>query len=72
MKKSVWSCDNIKRGKAISLGKKGKSTNQSKIEQERYGKMTDKEFEKYIENRKPFIKKRMTNKRMRYLNEQHH
>ena len=69
MKKSVGSCDQIKRGKAISLGKKGKSTNQSKIEQERYGKMTNKEFKNHIKDRKLYIKKRMVNKRMKYLNE---
>ena len=34
----------IQRGNAISKGKKGKSTNQYKIMEERYKKMSNKEF----------------------------
>jgi hypothetical protein len=68
MKKSFGSSDPIARGKAISLTKKGKSTNQKYIEAERYGKMTEEEFAKHIENRRIFVKNRMIKRRIKYLN----
>ena len=70
MKKSYGACDQIARGKAISLGKKGKPTNQPYIEAERYGKMTEEEFTKHTENRTKGVKSRMLKRRMKYLNGQ--
>lgn len=67
MKNSFGSCDHVLRGNAISLGKKGKKTNQSNIEAERYGKMSNEDFYNYINGRKLSIQKRMTTKRNRYL-----
>lgn len=48
MKNSVGTADPVLRGRAISLGKKGKKTNQLHIMGTRYASMTDEEFAKYL------------------------
>jgi secreted Zn-dependent insulinase-like peptidase len=63
MKKSVGSCDHIKRGKSISEGKKGKSTNQQDIMSDRYKNMSDEEFLVFISNKTPRQVTRLTNLR---------
>ena len=67
MKNSVGSCDHEQRGKAISLGKRGKKTNQKEIEILKYGKMTENEFQEFIDGRHKIVKTRMTNRRNEYL-----
>lgn len=67
MKKSMWSCDEVKRGVAISKAKKGKKTNQSKIETIKYGQMTESEFKVHIQNRTKGVRSRMINRRQRYF-----
>lgn len=69
LQKSLWSCDQDKRAKSISDGKKGKKTNQSEIESRRYGLMSDAEFETYIEGRTASVATRMKNRRKKYLDE---
>lgn len=67
VKRSLGSCDHKKRGDAISKGKKGKKTNQKRIEIVRYGVMSECEFDEYIKGRKPFIQTRMRNRRADYI-----
>jgi len=66
MKNSFGSADPVKRGKAISIGKKGKKTNQQEIEIQKYGIMSNEEFENYIKDRKKNVQSRMINKRKQY------
>lgn len=68
MKNSFGNCDHEKRGLAISKGKKGKPTNQKYLSCIKYGIMSDSEFKKYIEDRKPGIKERMRKFREHYIN----
>jgi len=67
MQSSVWACDHVERGKKISLGKKGKKTNQQKIMGERYASMSDGEFEHFIKDKTPRIKNRMINLRNKHV-----
>ncbi len=67
MKKSAGSADHVMRGKKISDGKRGKKTNQVQLEIEKYGKMTEEEFQNYIKDRTPRMKTRMTNRRKKYV-----
>ena len=46
--KSAHSCDHIERGKKISLGKKGKKTNQQEMAGRRYSNMSDEEFKSFL------------------------
>lgn len=68
LQNSLLSCDHEKRGKKISESKRGKSTNQQKIMGEKYSKMDDDEFQKFIESKRENIKNRMINLRNRYRN----
>jgi hypothetical protein len=68
LQKSLRACDHEKRGKKISEGKKGKKTNQQKIMGEKYSKMSDEEFEKFLLSKKENVRKRMTNLRNKYKN----
>lgn len=68
-KKSFGSCDHEKRGKAISLGKKGKKTNQQQIMGNRYADMSDKEFDEYLATKSHYAWKRLKNLREKVLNE---
>lgn len=66
MKKSAGSADHKLRGEAISLGKKGKPTNQQQIMGERYANMSDDEFNEFLLTKKPRIHKRIINLRNKY------
>lgn len=66
MKNSFGRADPVERGKAISKSKKGKKTNQAEIEIEKYGKMSDLEFSKHVENRAKNVQSRMRNRRQKY------
>jgi hypothetical protein len=52
MLKSAHSCDHIARGEKISLGKKGKKTNQQEIAGRRYANMSDEEFKSFLYSKK--------------------
>jgi hypothetical protein len=52
MLKSTYSCDHIERGKKISMGKKGKKTNQQEITGKRYAAMSDEEFNDFLYSKK--------------------
>ena len=67
MKNSVGKCDQVKRGNAISTGKKGKKTNQQQIMGERYAAMSDEKFAAFLAKQKPMMHKRSTNLRNKYL-----
>jgi len=67
LQNSLWNCDHIERGKNISKGKKGKSTNQQKIMGEKYSTMTDFEFDTFLLSIKPQIKNRLIKLRKRYI-----
>ncbi len=67
MKKSVGTADHILRGKKVSESKRGKKTNQVQIEIEKYGKMTDDEFQAHTNGRNTRMTTRMTNRRNRYV-----
>lgn len=67
MNNSMRNCDHVARGKAISAAKKGKKTNQVKIQGERYAKMTDDEFESFIQEKDQRQRTRLTNIRNRFL-----
>ena len=67
--KNSWlSCDNIKRGKAISAGKKGKSTNQYEIMKQRYISMNDEEILEYIKNKTISGQRKILTLRRNWLN----
>lgn len=59
-------CDQTKRAQNISESKKGKSTNQKEIEIQKYGMMTDEEFEFHVRGRTGRIATRMRNRRQIY------
>lgn len=67
MAKSFGNCDKQKKNAAISAAKKGVKTNQPLLEEIKYGTMNELEFNEYIFGRKEFIIRRMTNRRMKYL-----
>ena len=54
------------KGRAISNAKKGKKTNQKNIEIEKYGRMSDEEFDNFLIGRTPQVVSRMTNRRKLY------
>ena len=67
IKNSLGSANHIERGKSISKGKLGKKTNQVQIEIEKYGKMSEQEFEQHIKGRNVRMVTRMTNRRKKYF-----
>lgn len=67
LENSLRKCNHIERGKSISKSKKGQKTNQQKIMGEKYAKMTDLEFENFLQNKNPKMYKRMKNLREKYL-----
>lgn len=67
IKNSFGSCNQIERGKKISLSKKGKKTNQQEIMGKKYAQMNEYEFDIFISDKKQNIKKRMINLRQLYL-----
>ena len=71
LEKSLWNCDNVKRGESISTSKKGKKTNQPFLDSERYSNMSEEEFSKYIEGRAKNIKSRMATRRTEGLLRRH-
>lgn len=69
LKKSLWSCNQIERGKLISQSKKGKKTNQLSIMGNRFADMTDEEFASYLQTKSVYVHTRYTNLRNRFINE---
>lgn len=67
MANSTQKCDNIERGLKISIGKKGKRTEQQKIMGEKYAKMDAGDFERMIEDKPNCVKQRMLSLRERFL-----
>jgi hypothetical protein len=67
--RSFGSCDHVARGKAISESKRGKKTNQIRLKQEKYGKMSYDEIQNYTTGRRQNVVSRMINRRNEYLNE---
>jgi len=69
IQKSFLSCNHEERGKNISKGKKGKSTNQQEIMGKKYAAMSDEEFKVFVycKQRPDNITKRMIKLRDKYL-----
>lgn len=65
-KKRMAAALSVDKGAAISASKKGRKTRQKEIEIERYGKMSDREFEEHVAGRNPTVVSRMTNRRNMY------
>ena len=60
--------DHVKRGKNISLGKKGKPTNQYEIMGRRFASMTDNEFKTYLDSKSKRVYNRFTILRDKWKN----
>lgn len=69
IKNSLSKTDHTKRAKAISLSKKGKSTNQYTIMKNRYLKMSDSEIMDYIKDKTELGKKKILTLRARWIDE---
>lgn len=68
-KKSFGSCDQVEKGRRISLGKKGIKTNQKEIMGRNFAIMSDAEFEKHLIGKAKNVKTRFIGYRNLYINE---
>jgi hypothetical protein len=60
--------DHVKRGVNISKGKKNKKTNQLEIMGKRFARMTNSEFDSYLQTKSFYVHTRYTNLRKKWMN----